>query len=179
MSQTSAVSSTCGGGSLSSSEAESDSSQQGDDGNSSASSPLRQSTDDEILQVDLLEHLVYVLDVLFQGYVGLEVQKRVPCLAIAQKTGKVCRHAFEYAECIEAVMGARPVRCSSHRGTPISVARLAPDIAMGSVRLIGEDELRKHNRVGKGGFGEVYRATWNNSTVALKLLIVRSSLFVR
>jgi hypothetical protein len=143
----------------------------------SASASLRQSSEDEVLQVDLLDHLVYVLDVLFQGYVGLEVKKRVVCLAIDQKKGhKVCRHAFDYTECIEAMMGSRPLRCSAHRGAPVTIGRLAPDLAMGSVRLIGEDELRKHNRVGKGGFGEVYRATWNNSTVALKLLMVRSLL---
>jgi serine/threonine protein kinase len=69
-------------------------------------------------------------------------------------------------------MLGRRIECPIH-GTSISVHRLAPDLAIGSVRFIEDSDLRKGNQIGQGGYGLVYKASWNNTPVALKLLIVK------
>ena len=74
--------------------------------------------------------------------------------------------------CVESVMLGRRIECPIH-GTSISVHRLAPDLAIGSVRFIEDSDLRKGNQIGQGGYGLVYKASWNNTPVALKLLIVK------
>lgn len=72
-------------------------------------------------------------------------------------------------------MLARELDCPVH-GSSISVHRLAPDLAIGSVRSIDDSELRKGNQIGQGGYGLVFKASWNNTPVALKLLLVKVGL---
>jgi serine/threonine protein kinase len=77
-----------------------------------------------------------------------------------------------HEESVESVMLGRHLECPVH-GTSLSVHRLAPDLAIGSVRFIEESELRRGNQIGQGGYGLVYKASWNNTPVALKLLIIK------
>lgn len=71
-------------------------------------------------------------------------------------------------------MLGRELECPVH-ATSLSVHRLAPDLAIGSVRSIEDSELRKGTQIGQGGYGQVYKASWNNVPVALKLLLVKKS----
>jgi hypothetical protein len=48
--------------------------------------------------VFLLEQVIYLIDVLLQGYTGLEVSRKIPCiLPFPDTPERRCSHLFTYA----------------------------------------------------------------------------------
>jgi hypothetical protein len=49
-------------------------------------------------KVFLLEQVIYLIDVLLQGYTGLEVSRKIPCiLPFSDAPERRCSHLFTYA----------------------------------------------------------------------------------
>jgi hypothetical protein len=76
---------------------------------------------------------------------------------------------FSYREIIDSIQSRQNMVCQQGRHE-VSVERAAPDMLLAGVRCIKESELRKEKMIGDGGFGVVYRGTWNRAVVAIKVL---------
>lgn len=146
----------------------------------------------------LLEQAVYSIDSLLMGCVGLRVIKKVLCpLCMADSGsgpatvgadasgGEVTATdegeapaappspaevpTFCYREVIDSIQSKKKMVCQ-RGGHEVSVKRAAPDLLLAGVRSIKESELRKEKKIGDGGFGVVYRGSWNRTVVAIKEL---------
>jgi hypothetical protein len=76
---------------------------------------------------------------------------------------------FCYREVIDSIQSKKKMVCQ-RGGHEVSVKRAAPDLLLAGVRSIKESELRKEKKIGDGGFGVVYRGSWNRTVVAIKEL---------
>jgi hypothetical protein len=79
---------------------------------------------------------------------GMEVIKQVPPCLIDPKDSVLmappselpAQHALPYAKCIEAVVTGKAIPCPS-LGQDLRVHQVAPDLAMGSVKLLASDQV--------------------------------------
>ncbi|KAF2072479.1 hypothetical protein CYY_006211 [Polysphondylium violaceum] len=130
--------------------------------------------------VSLLRIVTDTIESLFSQWYKLDIKRYISCYECAILYDRNPT-LFTIEECELAVMDGKTVltccqkndqeeRSPSHR---LKLDILAPDIAMVDISLPKFDlkEIKINKEVGRGAFGIVYEAEWNNECIALKKLI--------
>lgn len=85
-------------------------------------------------------------------------------------------HNFTLPECAATAMSFSTISCPCHPDKMVSIPLLIPDLLMADLprQLLVEQskfkfEPRESQKIGGGGSGEVYRGTYRDETVAVKI----------
>ena len=110
-------------------------------------------------------------------YMGSEkIETLIPCLHCLRYGSHENAYKFAKKECIVAYTSGSPfVYCHGivSNSRCVRVDMLAPDLAFGEIPMITELNLGK--QIGEGGFGKVYKGTWEGKVVAIKELLCKVS----
>lgn len=106
--------------------------------------------------------------------VSLEFPSTLPANFHMSQT--VRPHNFTLPECAATAMRFSTISCPSHPDRVVSISLLIPDLLMADLprQLLVEEtqfnfDPRESQKIGGGGSGEVYRGSYRNETVAVKM----------
>lgn len=85
-------------------------------------------------------------------------------------------HNFTLPECAATAMRFSTISCPSHPDRVVSISLLIPDLLMADLPrqlLVDQTQFkfdpRESHKIGGGGSGEVYRGSYRDETVAVKI----------
>ena len=111
---------------------------------------------------------VNIIESFIESWYKLEVNIVIPC-PHCTKNRLLNPTFFSFATCKEAAMKGSPyVLCNS--GNSVRLDVITPDLSMAEVQRIEYSHLIIEKEIGKGGFATVYKATYNDEIVALKVI---------
>ena len=123
--------------------------------------------------VKLVEHIVSCYFPRLQD----SVRRYIPCLHCVRSKTIVEPYRFSFEDCVAALTRNEPiVFCRGFRMAErtVLISHLAPDIAFRGYSVLSLSDLgdrEEWESIGKGGFGQVYKATYHDKPVAVKELL--------
>lgn len=129
--------------------------------------------------VETFRMCVETIDMLIglNNWFNIRVNKFVPCPhCIEQGNPESKVWMFKLADLEEkAVSGSWTVECEAPNSErrQMHLTRLVPDMALSDLEKskIPYDQLTMHEQIGKGAFGEIFRATYRGRDVAVKIMV--------
>eukprot|EP01133_Synstelium_polycarpum_P002362 gene2362-2691_t len=133
----------------------------------------------EISSTKMCRHILTTLEAILETYNDLAYSTYIPCIHCIDPRVRITTdsHLFpiEHIE-LAVVKGKSYVSCpfgQTGGSVPIKLNQLAPDLTMSDLRhkLIDYNEVQLETTpIGEGGTATVYKGTWRNNHVAIKLL---------
>ena len=110
------------------------------------------------------------IDTLVEGWYEVEPIITIPCLLCMATPNCAQEHYHSLEECEKAVIAEKKTINCLYSGGSMPLELLVPDILMVSVgeKQIDFESLQVENKIGEGGFADVFRGVWKNETVAIK-----------
>ncbi|GAM19107.1 hypothetical protein SAMD00019534_022820 [Acytostelium subglobosum LB1] len=129
----------------------------------------------EISSTKMCRHILQTFESILETYPDIQYKTFVPCTqCINSPRTHETNHLFPLDVVENAVIkGKTYLSCPHDLNTPIKLHALVPDLTMGDLRhkLIDFNEVQiEPEPIGEGGNSTVYRGTWRNNTVAVKIL---------
>ena len=120
------------------------------------------------LPVKLFLRIIDIIDAFIESWFHLDVSISVPCIhCFYDHIQPIYR--FTYEKCKDAIVhGESYLPCPFGSGSSVRLDVLVPDLSMAEVTKIEYSDIKIDKEIGKGGFATVYKAFYNNKTVALK-----------
>ena len=114
----------------------------------------------------ILSEICYIIDTTLAILYNIKDETRfkilIPCsncLLEDYEEDKI--QYFTFSQCVQSAMNnENELICPTHANIPLSIT--APDVLFSFTTIISEDTLVIGEKLGSGGFGDVYCADWNN-----------------